>query len=193
MNTGILGRAFVEKLLRSTNVKTIFILLRPKHGSHVKDRLESFKNGPIFNRLWKENPSAFERIVPISGNIVEPMLGISTEDMGRIQNVSIFFHAAASVKFDDSLEKAIHTNVGGTYESIKVAAELKDIKLFVYISTFYVNLHIEIQDNEVHEAPMDWRMALKIVRSNIPKDMLLLRLPGSVWEFSQILILLPRI
>ena len=42
-----------------------------------------------------------DKVVPIIGNISEPMLGIGEEDVKLLsENVSVVFHLAATVKFD---------------------------------------------------------------------------------------------
>ena len=45
--TGFLGKAVVEKLLRSCNVETIYLLMRPKRGKDVRSRLEDLKKNPV--------------------------------------------------------------------------------------------------------------------------------------------------
>jgi len=42
-----------------------------------------------------------DKLVPIAGDITEPDLGLSEEDKQLIvQNVSVVFHLAATVRFD---------------------------------------------------------------------------------------------
>jgi fatty acyl-CoA reductase len=38
--TGFIGKVLIEKLLRSTNVATIYVLIRAKKGKNVSTRLE---------------------------------------------------------------------------------------------------------------------------------------------------------
>jgi fatty acyl-CoA reductase len=52
----------------------------------------------------EEQPDFIDRIVPITGDILSPQLGISAEDEAKlISEVSIVFHSAATVKFDEAL------------------------------------------------------------------------------------------
>lgn len=51
ISLGVLGRGIIEKLLRSTEVKTLYILLRAKKGISVDDRLASMKSGLVSNFL----------------------------------------------------------------------------------------------------------------------------------------------
>ena len=45
--TGFLGIALVEKLLRSCNVGTIYLLMRPKRGKDISVRLEELKKNLV--------------------------------------------------------------------------------------------------------------------------------------------------
>lgn len=46
--SGFLGKVLIEKLLRScSNVKSILMLIRPKRGKSVEERMEEFLNGQV--------------------------------------------------------------------------------------------------------------------------------------------------
>lgn len=46
--TGFMGKVLVEKLLRSCpGIKNIYLLIRPKKGQDVQQRLEELLNGPV--------------------------------------------------------------------------------------------------------------------------------------------------
>lgn len=46
--TGFLGKALVEKLLRSCDgIKSIYILLRPKRGQNSEERYKEFVKNPV--------------------------------------------------------------------------------------------------------------------------------------------------
>lgn len=46
-----------------------------------------------------------------------------------ISNVSIIFHAAATIKFDENLKLAVEINVHGTKEVIGLSKEVKNLKV----------------------------------------------------------------
>jgi fatty acyl-CoA reductase len=57
-----------------------------------------------FDTVRESHPEALDKVVPISGDISEPNLGISEEDAKLMSdNVSVIFHLAATVKFDAPL------------------------------------------------------------------------------------------
>lgn len=46
--TGFMGKALVEKLLRScSGVSTIYLLVRPKKGNNITDRIDNLFNDPV--------------------------------------------------------------------------------------------------------------------------------------------------
>lgn len=51
------------------------------------------------------NPDFHQKILPVIGDILEPGLGLSAADVQRLSTeVSIVFHSAATVKFDEPLK-----------------------------------------------------------------------------------------
>ena len=88
----------------------IYLLIRPKKGIAPADRLNVILNTPIFQD-WKINkPDTVAKMIPIQGDILEQNLGLSQEDIDEVtENVSIVFHSAASVRFDEPIERYIFT------------------------------------------------------------------------------------
>ena len=55
----------------------------------------------LFDTLRSEKPAVFDKVVPVAGDIMEPDMGLSEEDTQLlVENVSIVFHLAATVRFD---------------------------------------------------------------------------------------------
>lgn len=50
--TGFMGKVLVEKLLRSCpGIKNIYLLMRPKKGQNVQQRLQELLNAPVSVKL----------------------------------------------------------------------------------------------------------------------------------------------
>ncbi len=62
-----------------------------------------------------------------------------------IREVSVVFHSAATVKFDEELSKSVSMNVRGTKEMIGLAKEMKKLVSFVHVSTCYSHCHLQNQ------------------------------------------------
>lgn len=161
--SGFMGKVLVEKLLRSCpDIKTIFLLIRPKKGMSIEERLKKLLELPLYQPLKSFNIKLFDKIVPIAGDVAEIGLGLSPSDYTRLLNVSIVFHSAASVRFDDTLEYAMMMNTRGTHEMIKLAKNMRNLKVFQYVSTTYSHPELKVVGEVIHKPYTDWRKAIKI-------------------------------
>ena len=103
--SGFLGKVILEKLLRDCKeVKNIYVLLRSKSGVDPRRRVEEVTSSVVFSRIRRENEGLLQRIIPVSGDITYPGLGITSSDEKILcENVSIVFHVAATIRFDEPL------------------------------------------------------------------------------------------
>ena len=109
--TGFIGRNLVELLLEREG--TIYVLVR--EGS--KGRLEELRS------RWGADET---RVVGIVGDLSEPGLGVSEEDLARLQgNVEHLFHLAAIYDMTADAESQRVANVEGTRHMVEFA-ELVD-------------------------------------------------------------------
>ena len=84
----------------------------------------------LFQHLCTESPEMIDRIVPIAGDISKPGLGISKEDEEiLVGSVSIVFHLAATIQFNDSLTDSLQYNVIGVREMIKLCRKMKKLQV----------------------------------------------------------------
>ena len=59
--TGFMGKVLVEKLLRSTDVKMIYLLIRPKKGVQTELRLKALLESSVFERLKEMDAESHKR------------------------------------------------------------------------------------------------------------------------------------
>ena len=78
--TGFMGKVLVEKLLRSTTLSKIYLLIRPKKGVATQTRLKQLLEARIFDKLRVEDKEALNRVEAVSGDITEEHLGLSFEE-----------------------------------------------------------------------------------------------------------------
>src|ERR1700742_984796 len=108
--TGFIGRNLVERLLQREG--TIYALVRA--GS--RGRLEELRTG------WGPNGA---RVVPISGDLTQPGLAISEEDLLAMRGqIDHFFHLAAIYDITADAETQEIANVEGTRHAIELAGAL---------------------------------------------------------------------
>ncbi|OAD61911.1 hypothetical protein WN48_07108 [Eufriesea mexicana] len=139
--TGFMGKVLVEKLLRSCpEIRNIYVLIRPKKGQDVQERLRELLNGPLFEKLRRDAPNELSKIVPVAGDVTEHELGISESDQNTlIKNVSIVFHSAATVKFDEALKLSVTINMVGTKQLLNLCHRMHNLEALIHVSTAYCN------------------------------------------------------
>jgi short-subunit dehydrogenase len=109
--TGFIGRNLVERLLQREG--TIYALVRA--GS--RGRLEELRTG------WGADGA---RIVPISGDLTQPGLAVSEEDLLAMRGeIDHFFHLAAIYDIEADAETQQIANVEGTRHAIELATTVE--------------------------------------------------------------------
>nr|NP_001163168.1 uncharacterized protein Dmel_CG5065, isoform B [Drosophila melanogaster]NP_001163169.1 uncharacterized protein Dmel_CG5065, isoform C [Drosophila melanogaster]NP_001246370.1 uncharacterized protein Dmel_CG5065, isoform D [Drosophila melanogaster]NP_001246371.1 uncharacterized protein Dmel_CG5065, isoform E [Drosophila melanogaster]NP_611143.1 uncharacterized protein Dmel_CG5065, isoform A [Drosophila melanogaster]A1ZAI5.1 RecName: Full=Putative fatty acyl-CoA reductase CG5065 [Drosophila me len=139
--TGFMGKVLVEKLLRSCpEIRNIYLLIRPKRGQEVSARLTELLNAPLFESLRQEKPKELSKVIPISGDITSEELGISEKDQNLLcRNVSVVFHSAATVKFDEKLKLSVTINMLGTKRLVELCHRMLSLDALIHVSTAYCN------------------------------------------------------
>lgn len=109
--TGFIGKFLVEKLLQRQG--TVYVLAR-KHSQH---KVEALK---------QRYAMAADRIVPIYGDLSEPLLGIDEATRQKLRGeVAHFFHVAAIYDLNASAESQQIANVEGTRNAIECAEDIQ--------------------------------------------------------------------
>ncbi|CAB3379948.1 Hypothetical predicted protein [Cloeon dipterum] len=165
--TGFVGKALLEKLLRSCpDVQAVFCLIRPKHGKDVDARFRDFAKNSVFNRVCSEQPGALEKLRLVAGDVLKPNLGLSEADLELLRReVSVVFHTAATVRFNEPLQVALEMNTLGARRVIKVCKQMPLLKAFVHTSTAYSNADkLEVLE-KVYEPIVDPDTLIQFVKS----------------------------
>ncbi|XP_049767404.1 fatty acyl-CoA reductase wat-like [Schistocerca cancellata] len=151
--TGFLGKVLVEKLLRSCpRLRTIYLLVRTKKGRAPQQRLDHLFSQQVFSQL---RPSVLKKVVAVAGDAGLADLGLSAADRAELcRHVSVVFHAAATVRFDEQLELAAAINVRGTHEVMRLARDMPNLKAVVHVSTAYSQCRERLVEERVYEAPL---------------------------------------
>lgn len=146
--SGFIGRVLLEKLLRCyAGIKRIYILMRVKKDESPEVRLHKrVLNVPLFDKIrsMDNNGDLLNKIVLIHGDIGEQHLGISDADMKMMlddETLSIVFHVAATVRFDEPLKKSVIYNLTATKSIVDFGRKLKNLISICHVSTAYVNSH----------------------------------------------------
>uniref|UniRef100_A0A673J844 Fatty acyl-CoA reductase n=1 Tax=Sinocyclocheilus rhinocerous TaxID=307959 RepID=A0A673J844_9TELE len=155
--TGFMGKVLVEKLLRSCpDVKALYILVRPKAGQSMSERVQDMMKCKLFDRVREVNPDFHQKIIPISSELTQPGLAISPEDVQTLTScINIVFHCAATIRFDEPLKHALQLNVIATQQLLSLAQQMQHLQAFIHISTAYANCNRRHIDEVIYPPPVE--------------------------------------
>ncbi|XP_072160460.1 fatty acyl-CoA reductase wat [Bemisia tabaci] len=154
--TGFLGKIIIEKLLRVTKVKQIYLLVRPKKNVRPQKRLEHMLDDPVFERLKQHSLKSLDKMDVLEGDLEEADLGLSDKDKKKIvDEVTIVFHSAATVRFNENLKIATRINVCGTKETLALGHHIKNLQAFVYVSTAFSHCPQKEIGEQFYQSPVD--------------------------------------
>ncbi|XP_069691430.1 fatty acyl-CoA reductase wat-like [Periplaneta americana] len=171
--TGFMGKVLMEKLLRSCPyINKIYVLVRRKKGKDMHTRLEDIFNEPLFMKLKQEQPKFCHKVTAVSGDCIEPGLGLSPSDRQLLaEEVDVVFHCAATVRFDEKLRIAVGINVRGTESVLQLAREMRRLKVIIHVSTAYCNCPLPEIEEKFYDLPLSHKKVTNIV-DNMDDNML---------------------
>lgn len=125
----------------------------------------------MFEKLKETQPEAFKKIQPLEGDATELNLGLSDASMEKLKSCSVIFHAAASVRFDDTLRSAILINTRGAREVCEIARKLTNLKAFIHVSTAFIQPKNFYVEEKIYPPEGNWRDYIKLAE-NLNEDTL---------------------
>lgn len=52
--SGYIGSVVLELLLRTTNINAVHLLLRPRRGQDIRERVNALLQGPLFHKVCEQ-------------------------------------------------------------------------------------------------------------------------------------------
>lgn len=96
------------------------------------------KFSKVFENLLSLYEEPFAKLTLVEGDMQVVGLKISSENREKIINeVELVFHAAADVRFDESLREVTEINVRGTREVMLLSQQIQNLSVLVYVSTAF--------------------------------------------------------
>jgi amino acid adenylation domain-containing protein/thioester reductase-like protein len=130
--TGFLGAFLLRELLAQTPAQ-IHCLVRANSIRAGKDKIDNNLRKYL---LWDE--ALASRIVPILGDLAQPLLGVTEEHFNELANkIDVIYHNGASINLIYPYSALRTANVLGTQELLKLATS-KRVKPVHFISTLDV-------------------------------------------------------
>jgi thioester reductase-like protein/amino acid adenylation domain-containing protein len=132
--TGFLGAFLLHELLQKTTAD-IYCLIRAENITQAQKRIENKLQSYL---LWDKNLSFSGRIIPVVGDLSQPLLGLPTDRFNTLaESVDAIYHNGAWVNFTYPYSQLKSANVLGTQEVLRLAVQSK-VKPVHFISTIGV-------------------------------------------------------
>ncbi|KAF7050415.1 hypothetical protein CFC21_058787 [Triticum aestivum] len=145
--TGFLAKVLIEKILRTNpDVGKIYVLIKAKDSETALQRLQNeVVDTELFKRLQEIHGKDYQgfiatKLVPVVGDVRETNIGIAPELADEIaERVDIIVNSAANTTFDERYDVAMDINTVGPFRIMSFAHRFRRLKLFLQVSTAYVN------------------------------------------------------
>jgi long-chain acyl-CoA synthetase len=144
--TGFVGKVLVEKLLWSVpEVGRLLLLVRPGRRSGAGERLrDEVLASPVMARLRARHGDGWEswaagKVEAVAGDLGRDRFGLDEEAYGALcRRVDRLVASAATVTFDERLDRAVELNARGALRALDLARDAGGVPL-VHVSTCFVS------------------------------------------------------
>ncbi|XP_037415576.1 fatty acyl-CoA reductase 2, chloroplastic-like [Triticum dicoccoides] len=145
--TGLLAKVIIEKILRTTpDVGKIYVLIKATDSEAALKRLQNeIVDTELFECLQKLHGKDYHhflarKLVAVVGNVREDNMGIAPKLADEIaKQVDIIINSAANTTLDERYDIAMDVNTMGPFRLMRFAHRFQNLKLFLHVSTAYVN------------------------------------------------------
>ena len=141
--TGFVGKVTLSMLLhRYPQIGKVFVLVRPGTGGTAEARFfDKVAPSRPFDPLREQHGAhveAFlrEKCVPLAGDVSDPMMGLSPDDLAELGRLDLLLNCAGLVDFNPSLELALKVNTLGAQHAVEVCRATGGA--LVHVSTCFV-------------------------------------------------------
>ncbi len=149
--TGFVGKEVLWQAARDEAIAEVVVVIRPKQ---IRDRktkeviqtLSPAERGEaMLDQLWLDDPETRAKFSFVAGDVEQPNLGISDDDLVALrQRITHVVHSAASVSFDDPYEASFRANVVGTLNALRFSHSLQSAPDSPFVA------HVGIETSYIH-------------------------------------------
>jgi nucleoside-diphosphate-sugar epimerase len=134
--TGCLGGCLLHKLALQLPTRKIFALVRGNSQQATRKLRESMPN-------HAQAILSTGKVEFVIGDMKTVNFGIEPAILRQLQDqVTLVIHAAAKIKLEGPIRDALESNCLPALEMARITSEFRRLKLFIQISTSYVNSHL---------------------------------------------------
>ena len=149
--TGFVGKEILWQVADDDDVAEVVTLIRPKiiRDRKTKEVIKTLspaeRGEALLRQLWLDTPEQQAKFRFVAGDIEQPNLGISDEDLAELQGtITHVIHCAASVSFDDPYEQSFSANVTGTLNALRFSLGMQEAEGSPFVA------HLGIETSYIH-------------------------------------------
>ena len=163
--SGFIGKCIIYLLLKQTNC-TLYIVLRSKNGVNINNRLINILTDLNLCKDYSK------RIKLIQVEYEKETMNILIDDKDKqniINNIDCLINGLADINFTRPLIKAIKNNTLTALKWLDLLSQCKNVTTYIYISTAYVNYHLDRQiiEEKIYETNMNYNTLTDILNKKI--------------------------
>jgi len=173
--SGYIGSLLVEQLLRTTDVKRIYVLIRGKRGQSPSDRMQRILHSGLFH-LVRDNHALLQKVHLLEGDLNSDNLGLSATDLQKaLSEVEFVIHSAASIELEADVQHTLRSNYLGTRRLLQLASRMERLRCFLHVSTAYVNVNLP-RGSSIEERIYPLKLGQQLIdHAEIVEDLLSLK------------------
>jgi fatty acyl-CoA reductase len=123
--------------------------MRSKKGMKTHARLDSIFSTKLFSSIREFCPEVMKKVHVVEGDVEQTDLGMTQTELNQLrESVSIVFHSAGNVKFEDKLSNSLTTNVFGVRNVVHFSKSVKNLEALVIVSTSFSNCNRSVEIEE---------------------------------------------
>ncbi len=149
--TGFVGKEILWQVAANELVREVVVLIRPKEirDRKTKELIEVLspqqRGEHLLDQLWLTSPEARAKYRFVAGDVEQPNMGLSEEDLESLRGtLTHVIHCAASVAFDDPYEISFAANVTGTLNALRFSLGLQEVPDSPFVA------HLGIETSYIH-------------------------------------------
>nr|ARD71191.1 fatty acyl reductase [Spodoptera exigua] len=170
--TGFMGKVLVERLLWTCpDIGRLHLLMRHKRDVAPDKRLALLKQSQVFDVVRERCPQQLDKLCMVPGDVTKRRFGFDQSALNQLNQVSVVFHSAATLKFDEPLSVAAEQNVRPVLTLMDICDQLPNMQVLVHVSTAYSNAELAEVEERVYPAPVTPEHLLALVDA-LPASML---------------------
>ncbi|PZC76300.1 hypothetical protein B5X24_HaOG204812 [Helicoverpa armigera] len=164
--TGFMGKVLVERLLWTCrDISRLHLLLREKKDVAPEKRLSQLKQSQVFDVIRQHCPKQLDKLSMLAGDVTKRRFGLDHHAISQLNQVSVVFHSAATLKFDEPLPVALQQNVHSVVTLMDICDQLPNMQVLVHVSTAYSNAELTSVEERVYPAPAQLQQLSALVEA----------------------------